>query len=131
MTAARNAYRYLTVVLAADIVVQFFLAGAGTFRAGPGKAARDSSAFDPHRANGSLIQVLALLLLLSAIAAHNGRWKPALAVFLLSIIQILLATSGWVGGLHPIGGLVLMGLVGWMAHDAWRGQAHTTVASSP
>jgi hypothetical protein len=38
--------------------------------------------------------VLALLLL-SAIAAHNWRWKPALAVFVLSIVQILLATSGW------------------------------------
>jgi Family of unknown function (DUF6220) len=125
MNAARNVYRYLIVVLAADIIVQFFLAGAGVFRAEGGKA-RHSNAFDAHRANGSLIQALALLLLISAIAARHGRWKAALALFVLSIVQGFLAIAGWAGGLHPLGGLAILGLVGWMAHDAWRGKAQGT-----
>jgi hypothetical protein len=128
MNAARAAYRYLTVLLAADIVVQFFLAGAGVFRADGGKA-RDSSAFDPHRANGTIIQVIALLVLLAAVAARNGRWKIAAAAFVMSIVQAFLAIGGWAGGLHPLGGLVLMGLVGWMAHDAFRGQESARATS--
>jgi len=42
-------------LLVVALLVQFFLAGAGVFRA-DGGAARDSSAFDPHRANGMVIQ---------------------------------------------------------------------------
>ena len=122
MNAARAVYRYLTVVLAIDVVAQFFLAGAGVFRADGGKA-RDSSAFDPHRGNGMVIQVIALLLLVSAIAARNGRWKAALVLFVLTVVQSFLAIAGWAGGLHPLAGLAIMGLSGWMAHDAWRGRA--------
>lgn len=122
MNLARVIYRYLTAVLVLDVVVQFFLAGAGVFRA-DGGVAHESSAFDPHRANGTVIQILALLVLFAAIAARNGRWKPALAVFVLSIVQIFLAIGGWAGGLHPLGGLVILGISGWMAHDAWRGAA--------
>jgi Family of unknown function (DUF6220) len=129
MSAARIVYRYLVAVLVVDIILQFFLAGAGVFRADSG-VARESSAFDPHRANGTLIQVIALLVLISALAARNGRWRVALAVFVLSIVQSFLATGGWVGGLHPLGGLAILGLVGWMAHDAWRGRQAASVAPS-
>jgi uncharacterized protein DUF6220 len=124
---ARACYRYLTAILVIDVVVQFFLAGAGVFRA-DGGVARESSAFDPHRANGTLVQVLALLVLLSAVAARNGRWRFALAVFILSIVQIFLAIGGWAGGLHPLGGLAILGLAGWMAHDAWRGSSTATAS---
>jgi Family of unknown function (DUF6220) len=127
VNAARAAYRYLTAVLALDIVVQFFLAGAGVFRADGGEA-RDSSAFDPHRVNGDVIQAVALLVLIAAIAARNGRWKVALAAFVLSIVQSFLAIAGWAGGLHVLGALVLMGLAGWMAHDAWRQRAPATAS---
>jgi hypothetical protein len=51
----------------------------------------------------------------------------------LSIVQIFLAIGGWAGGLHPLGRLArlaLMGLAGWMAHDAWRGRASATVSPS-
>jgi uncharacterized protein DUF6220 len=124
---ARTCYRYLTAILVVDVLVQFFLAGAGVFRA-DGGVARESSAFDPHRANGTVIQLIALLVLLSAIAARNGRWRVALAVFVLSIVQIFLAIGGWAGGLHPLGGLVILGLSGWMAHDAWQGSANASAA---
>ena len=94
MNLARAIYRYLVVVLVVDVVVQFFLAGAAIFRA-DGGVAHESSAFDPHRTNGTVIQFIALLVLLAAITARNGRWKPALAVFVLSIVQIFLAIGGW------------------------------------
>jgi uncharacterized membrane protein len=127
MSAACIAYRYLTVVLVADLVIQFFLAGAGVFRADGGEA-RDSSAFDPHRTNGMIIQGIAFLVLISAIAARNGRWKVAIAAFVLSFVQGFLAIAGWAGGLHPLGGLALLGVAAWMAHDAWRGRASATVS---
>jgi hypothetical protein len=75
MRVARVIYRYLTVAFIADVLVQFFLAGAGVFSAGAGTAARDSSAFDPHRANGSVVMLLALLMLIAALVSRNGRWK--------------------------------------------------------
>src|SRR5438132_2726386 len=106
MNAARGAYRYLTAVLVLDVLVQFFLAGAGVFRADGGEA-RDSSAFDPHRANGMIIQGIAFLVLISAIAARNGRWRVALAAFVLSVVQGALTIAGWAGGLHALGGLAL------------------------
>lgn len=121
MNAARTAYRYLTVILAADVVVQFFLAGAGVFRADGGKAS-DSSAFDPHRANGTAFQILALLLFIAAAVGQRNRRNLAGLLFGLSVVQGFLAISGWAGGLHPVVGLGLAGLVGWLAHDAWRGR---------
>ena len=67
MRAARIIYRYLTALFLADVLLQFFLAGAGVFSAGPGTAARDSSTLDPHRGNGMLVMILALLLLAAAL----------------------------------------------------------------
>jgi hypothetical protein len=74
--------------------------------------------------------VIALLVLISAIAVRDWRWKIALAAFVLSIVQIFLAIGGWAGGLHPLGRLALMGLAGWMGHDARRGRASAAVSPS-
>ncbi|HEY7016329.1 MAG TPA: DUF6220 domain-containing protein, partial [Streptosporangiaceae bacterium] len=98
MSTARIIYRYLTAIVLADVLLQFFLAGAGVFSAGPGTAARESTALDPHRANGSLVMLLALLLLIAALAARNGRWKLALPLFLLTLLQPVLAIAGAAGG---------------------------------
>ncbi|HUY48257.1 MAG TPA: hypothetical protein VMV92_21430 [Streptosporangiaceae bacterium] len=38
MKTARIICRYLTAVFIADVLLQFFLAGAGVFSAGPGEA---------------------------------------------------------------------------------------------
>jgi hypothetical protein len=77
VNTARIACRYLTALLVVDVLVQFFLAGAGVFRADAGEA-RDSRAFDPHRRNGMIIQGIGFLVLISAIAARSGRWKVRL-----------------------------------------------------
>ena len=102
MRTARIIYRYLTALFLADVLLQFFLAGAGVFSAGPGTAARDSSTLDPHRGNGMLVMILALLLLAAALAARNGRWRWALPLFVLTLLQPVLAIAGAAGGLHVL-----------------------------
>ena len=135
MGTARIIYRYLTAIFIADVLLQFFLAGAGVFSAGPGTEARDSSAFDPHRANGSVVMLLALLLLIAALAARNGRWKWALALFVLTLLQPVLAMAGAAGGLHVLGAVAILGLGSLLAIQAWRGdrrqQAETPPVAQP
>ena len=98
MNTGRIIYRYLTALFVIDVLLQFFLAGAGVFSAGPGTAARDSSTLDPHRFNGMIIMLLALLLLIAALAARGGRWKWALALLVLTVLQPVLAIAGAAGG---------------------------------
>jgi Family of unknown function (DUF6220) len=121
MTTGRIIYRYLTALFVVDVLLQFFLAGAGVFSAGPGTAARDSTALDPHRLNGSVVMVLALLLLIAALVARNGRWKWALALLVLTALQPLLAIAGAAGGLHVLNAVAILAIGGLLAYRAWRG----------
>ena len=102
------------------MLLQFFLAGAGVFSAGPGTAARDSSALDPHRANGSAVMLLALLMLVAALVARNGRWKWALALVVLSLLQPVLAIAGAAGGLHVLGAVAILAIGSLLVLQAWR-----------
>jgi hypothetical protein len=120
MRTARIIYRYLTALFLADVLLQFFLAGAGVFSAGPGTAARDSSALDPHRMNGMLVMVLALLLLITALVARNGRWKWALPLLLLTLLQPVLAIAGAAGGLHGLNAALILGIGGMLTYRAWH-----------
>ena len=121
MKTARIIYRYLTAVLIADVLLQFFLAGAGVFSAGRGTPARDSSALDPHRVNGLAVMLLALLLLAAALVARNGRWKQALALLALTLLQPVLALAGAAGGLHVLNAVAILGTSSLLAYRAWRG----------
>ena len=60
---AMAGYRYLLLVYVAAVVVEFFLAGAGVFRAKPKGHDHlfESSSFDPHRGLGWILQLGALL----------------------------------------------------------------------
>ena len=120
MRTARIIYRYLTALFLADVLLQFFLAGAGVFSAGPGTAARDSSTLDPHRGNGMLVMILALLLLAAALAARNGRWRWALPLFVLTLLQPVLAIAGAAGGLHVLNAALILGIGGMLTYRAWR-----------
>jgi hypothetical protein len=130
MRTARLIYRYLTALFLADVLLQFFLAGTGVFSAGPGPAARDSTALDPHRSNGGVVMLLALLLLIAALAARNGRWKLALPLFLLTLLQPVLAIAGAAGGLHVLGAVAILGLGSLLAFRAWRGDGVSAPASA-
>ncbi len=131
MGTARIIYRYMTAIFIADVLLQFFLAGAGVFSAGPGTAARDSTALDPHRANGMLVTLLALLLLIAALVARNGRWKWVLALFVLAFLQPVLAIAGAAGGLHVLGAVAILGLGSFLALRAWRGDRRQEAAAPP
>ena len=120
MRAARIIYRSLTALFLADVLLQSFLAGAGVFGAGPGKAARDSNTLDPHRGNGMLVMILALLLLAAALAARNGRWKWTLPLFVLTLLQPVLAIAGAAGGLHVLNAAVILSIGGMLTYRAWR-----------
>jgi len=120
MRTARIIYRYLTGLFLADVLLQFFLAGAGVFSAGPGTAARDSSALDPHRMNGMVVMILALLLLITALVARNGRWKWVLPLLALTLLQPVLAIAGAAGGLHVLNAALILGIAGMLTYRAWR-----------
>jgi hypothetical protein len=121
MNAARAAYRILVTIFVAGVVVQFYLAGAGVFRAkGPGDAV-DSGAFNPHRALGDILIVLSLLVMIAAAFARDGTWRPALALFVLMIVTMFVAHApSWGGAFHPLFGLAIAGLAGSMTGAAWR-----------
>jgi Family of unknown function (DUF6220) len=121
MRTARIIYRYLTGLFLADVLLQFYLAGAGVFSAGPGTAARDSSALDPHRMNGMVVMILALLLLVTALVARNGRWKWVLPLLVLTLLQPVLAIAGAAGGLHVLNATFILGISGMLTYRAWRG----------
>lgn len=65
--------------------------------------------------------VLALLVLAAALAARNRRWRVAVPLLVLSVIQPVLAIKGWAGGLHALNGLLITALAAFLAHDAWAG----------
>lgn len=131
MRSATLIYRYLTAVFTADVLLQFFLAGAGVFSAGGGTAARESGALDPHRANGMAVTLLALLMLAAALMARNGRWRWALPLFLLTLLQPVLAIAGAAGGLHVLNAVAILGTGGVLAYRAWRRDGRQRSAPAP
>ena len=96
------------------------LAAYGAFHAHAGEPARDQSAFDPHRVNGDIVILIALVLLVAAIAARNGNWRIVLPVFVLTLIQSVLAHAGTIGGvLHGLVAFLLVGAAIELARGAW------------
>jgi hypothetical protein len=140
MHALRAIYRYWLALLAAAIVVQIGAAGYGAFYAAdhsdPGPLSKDSfeHGFNVHAALGYLIFLAGIVLLLLALGARVGRpliWR-VLAVPVLLIVQILLAWAGWdhpvAGIFHPINAFIILGLVGSLAHRAWRADREQALA---
>jgi hypothetical protein len=120
LSGARSAYRWLTALFAADVALQLALAAFGAFHAHAGAPSRDQSAFDPHRVNGYAVILIALLLLLAAIGARNGRWRIVLPVFVLTLVQSVLAHAGTVGGvLHGLVAFLIVGAAIELARGAW------------
>jgi NADH:ubiquinone oxidoreductase subunit 3 (subunit A) len=134
MQTARTIYRYWVAVIFLGVIVQVGLAGYGAFyaadKADPGPLSNDT--FDhgwaPHSAWGSILGLLALILLVIALVArfdsHLRNWN--IILFVLFLLQVLvLAPIGSsvpaLGWLHPINALAIFGISGFLAHRAWRG----------
>ena len=125
-TIAGAAYRWLIAVYVLAVVVEFVLAGAGAFGQIADVQLGDQKSWDPHRALGYLLIVGALLLLVVCLAWWSERiWlMTTFLLAALSFLQSVLAHVGlhhrWIGALHPVNAIAILGLSGFLAHRAWR-----------
>jgi hypothetical protein len=122
MRAGANAvYRWLSILILAAIVVQFFLAGYGVFGGRTSDTSTtkfpEVSTLDAHRALGDLIILLALILVLVALAAgkRGSDMGHAGGLLILTLLQSVLAhlgsnTGAVFGGLHALNALAILGL---------------------
>jgi hypothetical protein len=119
-------YGYLAAFFVLGVLVQVFLAGVGVFGINASKVANASS-FDPHRAWGTVLMAIALVLLILALIAWASR-GTVIGTLVLALLVIVaqsgLAAAGdsnkWAGGLHALDGMVILLLSLWLAIRAWR-----------
>ena len=124
MTALRKAHTGLVYLFAFLLVIQFFLAGLGAFETVHNKKFNDNN-FGPHGILGSLLVLVALIIMILALA---GRWSPmatklSAALFGLMVIQLILGVSGAgsapiLGGLHAVNALVIVAVTYLLIKDA-------------
>jgi hypothetical protein len=121
---ATAAYRWVTLLFAVAVVVQFFLAGLGVFGIDAGRGLDDQSSLDPHRGLGNALVVAAIVLLLLLLVARPTRhvFVPYLVLIVLTILQPILAEGGgeFLGGLHGLVALAIFALAGYLGHRAFR-----------
>jgi MFS superfamily sulfate permease-like transporter len=127
--AADTVFAYLAALLVLGIVVQFFLAGFGVFGIDQHKLGKATS-LDPHRALAGILAAIAILMFIAALIARTSKtkiWVSILIAVLTEPVQALLASGGenhnWVGGLHALDGLIILGLAGWL-HGISRNRLH-------
>jgi uncharacterized protein DUF6220 len=103
VTQARVFFFGLAVIYLAGVVVQFFLAGLGTFGA---------TDFDPHRVFGLILALLTLVLLVLAVVGRLPRLLIGLAVALvgLNVLQMFLARINVdeIAALHVVNALAIV-----------------------
>ena len=119
MSSVAKAHQSLGFLFLLLAVLQFFLAGIGVFGDGLG-----SDDYTPHRIVGSLLIVVALVLVILAVVGRRPALPASGALLVLIILQSLLAvlgteTSSFIGALHPVNGLLIL----FVAHQAARGLA--------
>ena len=124
MTALRKAHTGLVYLFAFLLVIQFFLAGLGAFETVHNKKFNDNN-FGPHGILGTLLVLVALIIMILAVA---GRWTPvttklSAALFGLMVIQLILGVSGAgsapvLGGLHAVNALVIVAVTYLLVKDA-------------
>jgi hypothetical protein len=128
-------YRYWVAIMAVAVVVQIGFAGVGAFgaldRAKAGGVDEDGffEAFTAHAILGTLIVPAGLLLVIFALLGRVGRTRTiwSAGLFGLLVLQLLLGWTGaevpWVLGLlHPVNALVILAVLGVLAHGVWRGR---------
>jgi len=134
--------RYVTTLFAVGVVVQFFLVGIGLFGMKHGATIDSAHSLDAHRAFGYILTEIggALMLILVLLAWPRPRRLLGLYILLVVLafpVQPVLASSGYhhkyVGMLHPVNALILLGLSSYLAHYAWatRGEQATATAAVP
>jgi hypothetical protein len=104
MPWARQGHTYVAYALGLLLVIQFFLAGLGVSDLG-------HKDIDPHRAVGSLMQLVGLILLILALLA---RYRGPLLGMTIVLFVLLILQGVWVEvdasilrALHVLGALVI------------------------
>ena len=127
----RSVLKWFSPLYVVLIIVQVFLAGEGVFRL---RNVYDSDTckkvtahcggsktLDPHRVLGFILtEPLAVLFLITALLAWhpNSRVRiVSIVVPLLTFLQVILAVVGkWVGGLHALNAILILGMYGWLTY---------------
>ena len=133
--SARSVLKWFSALYVALIVVQVLLAGEGVFRL---RTVYDSdtckkavcggsTTLDPHRILGFILtEPLALLFLITALLAWHSTRRVRIAsivVPVLTFLQLVFAAIGkWVGALHVLNAIVILGIYGWLAYTLRRKQ---------
>lgn len=110
--AAVKTHRLLVDLFLVGVAAQFFLAGLAVFRAKPHGTQRfaASSAFDPHRALGNALVLVALVIVIVAMLAARQTRQSA-ALFVLMILQSVWTAVGSsapaIAALHILGAFVI------------------------
>jgi hypothetical protein len=131
-SAARLIHVILSLLLAAGLVVQVFLAGLGVFES--------PARFTIHRDFGYTLSFLPLLLIIAGLVGGMGRRVAllALAAGLLFVLQSVFvafrASAPVVAALHPVNGFLILLIALVIARDsvaAWARSRSPQPLSSP
>ncbi len=132
---AYQVYRVLIALIAIACVVQIFLAGRGVFAIHGSASLDDQKSLDPHRALGDLISLVAIITFLLALLMWNKRlilWTLLLVVLTVFVQHATaLPKHPWVAGIHPVTGVAILGIAGWLAHGAWARKGNAAAAAAP
>jgi hypothetical protein len=116
----------LALTVVAGVFVQVYLIGAYIFGAGQG-------ALDAHKTAGWTVHGFEMLVFVTALLA----WLPSVDLVLslllavLGTVQVALASEHrWVGGLHPLLALVVVGLAATLVRRAIRRRLDARVVRS-
>ena len=114
--AGRWVHLALALAVVLGVFVQVYLIGAYIFGAGQG-------ALDAHKTAGWTVHGFEMLVFVAALVAWLPRLDLVLSLLLavLGTVQVTLASEHrWVGGLHPLLALVVVGLAAVLAMRAVR-----------
>jgi len=122
--AAAKAHQLLADLFLAGVAAQFFLAGLAVFRAKSHGNQRfaDSSTFDPHRALGNVLILVAVLIVLAAVLAARQVVQSAALLALMILQSVWTAIGGGapaLAALHVLGGMVIA-VLAYSMHGAGR-----------
>jgi uncharacterized membrane protein YhaH (DUF805 family) len=114
--SARSVHLFLALAIILGVFLQVYLIGSYLFGAGQG-------ALDAHMSVGWTVHGLEVLVLLAALVAWLP-WRDLGLSALLAVIgtvQVSLASEQrWIGGLHPLLALVVLGLATTLALRGFR-----------
>ena len=118
---AFSLYQGLLVLFLILGVVQVFLSGFGVWDLDQSVGSEGETALDPHRINGVIMGLVALLILIAALVARPSGKAIGLSfvLFLLTYpVQTILGRAGedtpFLGGLHAVDAFVILGLAGYL-----------------